>query len=84
MSIAKSSAGETRSQLHRVYDNGYVTEESTLKLVNDYKVLSKRIANFITYLNREDFRGLKFRNRGANNSNLKHQTKFDDKQETKE
>lgn len=84
LSIAKSSAGETRSQLHRIYDNGYLNEESFIKLVEDYKVLSKRIANFIAYLSKEDFKGLKFKNRGANNSNLKHQTMFDDKQETKE
>jgi len=60
LSIAKGSAGETRSQLYRVYDCGYVTEERFESLKADYEKLSGRISNFITYLNKKDFKGNKF------------------------
>ena len=36
LSIAKGSAGETRSQLYRVFDLGYITEEKLKIFVNDY------------------------------------------------
>ncbi|MEO5789864.1 MAG: four helix bundle protein [Gelidibacter sp.] len=61
LSVAKGSAGESRSQLYRVFDYGYITEEKLEKLVNEYEQLSKRIANFITYLNKQDFKGNKFK-----------------------
>lgn len=61
LSVAKGSAGESRSQLYRVYDYNYITKEELEKLVEDYEQLSKRIANFITYLNKQDFKGNKFK-----------------------
>ena len=61
LSIAKGSAGETRSQLYRVFDLGYITEEKLKIFVNDYEQLSKRISSFIAYLNKKDFKGNKFK-----------------------
>ena len=61
LSIAKGSAGESRSQLYRVFDYGYITVEKLDKLVNEFEQLSKRIANFIIYLNKQDFKGNKFK-----------------------
>ncbi|WP_418497877.1 four helix bundle protein [Flagellimonas sp.] len=70
LSMAKGSAGESRSQLYRVFDNGYIEEDELLKLTSEYETLSRKIANFINYLNKKDFKGVKFRE----NQNLKPET----------
>jgi four helix bundle protein len=61
LSIAKGSAGEVRSQLYRVYDSGYIDKETLERLTVEYERLSKKIANFILYLNKKDFQGIKFK-----------------------
>lgn len=60
LAIAKGSEGETRSQLYRLLDCGYITEEQFAELKNDYEKLSGKIKNFIVYLNKKDFKGNKF------------------------
>lgn len=60
LSIAKGSAGETRSQIYRLYDNEYINKEKLDFLVSEYEKLSEKINNFIAYLNKNDFKGTKF------------------------
>jgi len=62
LSIAKGSAGETRSQLYRVFDNDYIDQQKLDNLVSEYEKLSIKIHNFITYLNKNDFKGTKYIN----------------------
>lgn len=60
LSIAKGSAGEVRSQLFQIFDCNYIDEQKFLELKECYEKLSGKIKNFISYLNKKDFKGNKF------------------------
>lgn len=60
LSVAKGSAGEARSQLHKVFDYDYIDEKRFNILKERFENLSGKINNFIIYLNNKDYKGTKF------------------------
>ena len=61
--ISKSSCGETRSQLYRVLDRNFISNEKFEILKEKTIELSKKIGGFITYLQNSEFKGSKYKNR---------------------
>ena len=59
--IAKGSCGETRSQLYRAYDYGYLEEAVFEKLKSQSEEISKSISSFIDYLQTTEIKGLKYK-----------------------
>ena len=63
LSISKGECGESRSQVHRLFDDNYVTKLEYSELLEDSTRLFAKIANFVKYLNSSDIKGLKFKDR---------------------
>ena len=63
LSISKGESGELKSQLYRSLDDSYLTQREFEELYDDTDKISKKIANFVKYLNNSKIKGLKFKNR---------------------
>ena len=61
LAISKGSLGEARSQLYRALDRNFIEREEFEKLQEECKLLAGQIAGFISYLNKTEFKGNKFK-----------------------
>lgn len=61
LAYAKGSCGETRSQIYRIADNGYIDEHLFNSLLMQATEISKKLSGFIKYLNTSNIEGSKFR-----------------------
>ena len=61
LSIAKGSAGESRSQLHRIFDRKYITSDEHELLCDKTHEIANKIGALIAYLKRSGYRGIKFK-----------------------
>ena len=60
LSIAKGSAGETRSQIIRAFDRGHINQDEFNNLSFEVVEISKQLSGFMNYLTKSDLKGLKY------------------------
>jgi four helix bundle protein len=61
LSISKGSAAEAISQLYRIYDRKYISEERFKELVAKVVEISNKIGGLMAYLKKSGFKGTKFK-----------------------
>ena len=67
LTIAKASCGEVRSQLYRVMDREYITQDKCSALQNLSIEIANMLGGWISYLNQSTHKGTKFKNRTSDN-----------------
>ncbi|MBL0182014.1 MAG: four helix bundle protein [Chitinophagaceae bacterium] len=63
LTYAKGSTGEVKSQLIRALDRKYLDQEKFSYFYGYADELTKQITSFISYLNKSNIKGQKFKNR---------------------
>ncbi len=63
LGISKASAAEVRSQLYRAHDQNYITKEIFEELYKLSDDIGKMIGALMTYLNKSDIKGEKYKDR---------------------
>ncbi|MGZ3861894.1 MAG: four helix bundle protein [Bacteroidia bacterium] len=61
LAIAKGSCGELRSQFYRAHDRQYITSDTFETFKASSEEVSKIINGLITYLNKSEIKGSKFK-----------------------
>jgi four helix bundle protein len=61
LSIAKASAYESKSQLHRIYNRKYISQNEFEKLILDIDEISNKIGGLMSYLKKSNYKGIKFK-----------------------
>jgi len=61
LAIAKGSSGETRSQLCRAFDYGYIGEKEFTEIWQKAKNLSQSIGAFMSYSSKSEIKGTKYK-----------------------
>ena len=67
LSIAKGSADETKSQLYRALDKGYMSQQDFEKLYSLAVECGNKVGGLIQYLNKSNYTGPKFKGRTTPN-----------------
>ena len=63
LTIAKASCAELKSQSYRILDRNYINDEKFSILYNLTSDIGNMLGAWITYLNKSEHKGTKFKNR---------------------